>query len=272
MNISNPKPQSARTVQQLHDLRNRTALVTGGSRGLGLQMAHALGEAGARLLLSARKSDELAKAVAELRAAGIEADSMVADSGQEDQILALADNALERLGAVDILVNCAGTTWGAPSAEHPTNAWDKVMDVNARATFVLTRELGRRSMIPRGHGRIINIASVAALGGTNGSMEALAYCASKGAMVAMTRALACEWGPFGITVNAILPGIFPSRMSKHLTTPERTAELTGAVPLRRFGDDEALKGAVLLFASDAGKHITGQLLPVDGGISAMVMD
>ncbi len=261
-----------RHVRQLHDLQGRCALVTGGSRGLGLQMAQALGEAGARVLVSARKADELAQAVQVLRGAGIDADSLVCDTADEAQCLALAQQAVARLGQVDILVNNAGTTWGAPAEAHPTAAWDKVMNLNARGMFILTREIGRLSMIPRRHGRVINISSVAGLGGTRGSIQALAYHASKGAVNTLTKALACEWGPHGITVNAILPGTFPSKMSRHLVTPEAAAPLIAHLPLRRLGDDEGLKGPVLLFASDAGAYITGQLLAVDGGASAIVAD
>jgi gluconate 5-dehydrogenase len=245
-----------RTVQQLHDLRGRTALITGGSRGLGLQLAHALGEAGARLLISARKAADL--------------DEAAADGRDDAQVLALVDHALATLGQIDILVNNAGATWGAPAEEHPMDAWDKVMDLNARSVFLLTREVVRRCMLPRGEGRIVNIASVAALGGTARSMQAAAYHASKGAVASLTRALACEWGPHGITVNAILPGVFPSKMAQHMLKPDVLAPIVASVPLRRIGDDEGLKGAVLLFASDAGQHITGVLLPVDGGASAVV--
>ncbi|WP_439607649.1 SDR family oxidoreductase [Hydrogenophaga sp.] len=259
-----------RTVQQLHDLRGRTALITGGSRGLGLQLAHALGEAGARLLISSRKASDLEEAAAELRAAGHTVDVFAADGRDDAQVLALVDHALATLGQIDILVNNAGATWGAPAEEHPMDAWDKVMDLNARSVFLLTREVVRRCMLPRGEGRIVNIASVAALGGTARSMQAAAYHASKGAVASLTRALACEWGPHGITVNAILPGVFPSRMAQHMLKPDVLAPIVASVPLRRIGDDEGLKGAVLLFASDAGQHITGVLLPVDGGASAVV--
>jgi len=260
---------ATRTVQQLHDLSGRTALVTGGSRGLGLQMAQALGEAGAKVLISARKAGELAEAVALLRAQGLDVDSVAADAGDEAGALALADAALARLGHIDILVNNAGTTWGAPAEAMPTEAWDKVVNLNLRGLFLLSREVARRSMIPRRQGRIVNTASIAALGGSLG-MSAAAYHASKGAVVALTKALAAEWGPHNINVNAILPGLFPSRMSKHLMTPDKVRERAAHLPLQRIGDDEGLKGVVLLFASDAGKHITGQALAVDGGASALV--
>lgn len=258
------------SVKQLFQLDGQVALVTGGSRGLGLQLAHALGEAGARLLISSRKAQDLDEAATELHAAGHQVDVFAADGRDDAQVLALVDHALATLGQIDILVNNAGATWGAPAAEHPMDAWDKVMDLNARSVFLLTREVARRSMLPRGQGRIVNIASVAALGGTAHSMQAAAYHASKGAVASLTRALACEWGPHGITVNAILPGVFPSKMAQHMLEPSVLAPIVAHVPLRRIGDDEGLKGAVLLLASDAGKHITGVLLPVDGGASAVV--
>ena len=265
-----PSARRPRTVQQLHDLRGRCALVTGGSRGLGLQMAHALGEAGARVFLSARKPDELAHAAEQLRAAGIDARWHAADGSDPQQVRALADAALADMGQVDILVNNAGATWGAPAEDYPLEGWDKVMAINVRGLFVLTQEVGRRSMIPRRWGRIVNIASVAALGGNAALMQAVGYNASKGAVASFTRALATEWGRHGINVNAILPGVFPSRMARHLVEGERAQEIARGVPLGRLGDDEGLKGAVLLFASEAGRHITGQLLPVDGGASAIV--
>ena len=258
-----------RTIQQLFDLKGRTALITGGSRGLGLQIAEALGEQGARLVLSARKADELQSAQAHLKARGIEADWIAADGSRDDEISRLADEALARLGHVDILVNNAGATWGAPAEDHPIEAWDKVMNLNIRGYFLLSQQIGKRSMIPRQQGRIINIASIAGLGGNPPEMQTLAYNTSKGAVINFTRALGCEWGRYGITVNAICPGFFPSRMTRG--TLERLGEdqLAAHAPLRRLGDDEDLKGTALLFASDAGKHITGQWLAVDGGVSVV---
>ena len=157
-----------RNVQQLFDLTGKTALVTGGSRGLGLQMAHALGEAGARIMLSSRKAADLEEAAAELQAAGIDARWIAADCANEADIERLAAETLERLGQVDILVNNAGASWGAPAEEHPVAAWDKVMNLNVRGYFLLSQQIARRSMIPRKTGRIINLASIAGLGGKIG--------------------------------------------------------------------------------------------------------
>jgi NAD(P)-dependent dehydrogenase (short-subunit alcohol dehydrogenase family) len=258
-----------RTVKQLFDLTGKTALVTGGSRGLGLQMAMALGEAGAKIMLSSRKAADLEEAAAELQAAGIDARWIAADCAREEDIRKLADETLQRMGEVDILVNNAGAAWGAPAEDHPVEAWDKVMNLNVRGYFILSQHLAKKSMIPRRHGRIINIASIAGLGGNPPEMQTIAYNTSKGAVVNFTRALGCEWGKYGITVNAICPGFFPSKMTKGTLEKLGEDKLAAHAPLQRLGDDEDLKGTALLFASDAGKHITGQWLAVDGGVSVV---
>jgi gluconate 5-dehydrogenase len=258
-----------RTVSQLFDLTGKTALVTGGSRGLGLQLARALGEAGARVMLSARKAGELEEAVAELQAANIDARWIAADCAREEDIARLADQTLERMGDIDILVNNAGAAWGAPAEDHPVEAWDKVMNLNIRGYFVLAQQVGRRSMIPRRRGRILNVASIAGLGGNPPDMNTLAYNTSKGAVITFTQALACEWGKYGINVNAICPGFFPSRMSQGTLDRIGVDHLKQNAPLQRLGDDEDLKGAAVLFASEAGKHITGQWLAIDGGVSVV---
>ena len=227
----------ARTIQNLFDLTGKKALITGGSRGLGLQMAQALGEAGAKVVISSRKATDLEQAV---------------------------------VGDVDILVNNAGATWGAPAQDHPLDAWDKVMNLNVRGYFLLSQAIAKASMIPRKQGRIINVASIAGLGGNPAFMQTIAYNTSKGAVVNFTRALACEWGHLGIRVNAIAPGFFPSKMTAGLIGAVGEENMASHAPLLRLGDDEDLKGAALLFASEAGKHITGQILAVDGGVSALV--
>jgi NAD(P)-dependent dehydrogenase (short-subunit alcohol dehydrogenase family) len=259
-----------RTVKQLFDLTGQTALVTGGSRGLGLQMAHALGEAGARLMLSSRKADDLQEAVAELKAAGIEADYIAADCGKEEDIRRLAQETVKTMGRIDILVNNAGATWGAAAEVHPVSAWDKVMNLNVRGYFILAQEVANLSMIPNGRGRILNVASIAGLAGNPPEMQTIAYNTSKGAVVNFTKALAGEWGQHGITVNAICPGFFPSKMTYGLLEKMGAEKMASHAPLRRLGDDEDLKGLTLLYASEAGKHITGQWLAVDGGVSAII--
>ena len=261
---------TARTIQQLFDLSGKTALVTGGSRGLGLQLAHALGEAGARIMITARKQDELEQATAELQAAGIDARWIAADCAKDADITRLADETLQRMGDVDILVNNAGAAWGAPAEDHPVEAWDKVMNLNVRGYFLLSQAIAKKSMIPRKHGRIINIASIAGLAGNPDGMTTLAYNTSKGAVVNFTRTLGAEWGKYNITVNAICPGFFPSKMTVGTLKALGEERLAAGAPLKRLGDDEDLKGLCVLYASDAGKHITGQWLAVDGGVSVVI--
>jgi gluconate 5-dehydrogenase len=255
-------------IQKLFDLSGKTALVTGGSRGLGLQIAEALGEAGAKVLLSSRKAADLEEAAAHLQAKGIDTRWVAADASDPAQVQKVCDEAMQRLGQVDILVNNAGATWGAPAEDHPLEAWDKVMNLNIRSIFLMSQAVGRASMIPRKHGRIINIASIAGLGGSL-DVKFIAYGTSKGAVVNFTRTLAGEWGAYGITVNALAPGFFPSRMTKGVLAEHGADRLAAQAPLKRLGDDDDLKGAALLFASAAGKHITGQILAVDGGVSSI---
>ena len=259
-----------RTIQQLFDLKGKTALVTGGSRGLGLQLAHALGEAGAKVLLSSRKASDLEEAVAELKAAGIDAQWIAADCANEADIRSLADEAIRRLGGhVDILVNNAGAAWGSPAEDHPVDAWDKVMNLNVRGYFILSQHIAKHSMIARKQGSIINVASIAGLGGNPSAMNTIAYNTSKGAVINFTRALAAEWGKYNIRVNAICPGFFPSKMTVGTLKALGEEKLKAGAPLGRLGDDEDLKGLCVLYASDAGKHITGQWLAVDGGVSVV---
>jgi len=252
-------------VKQLFDLNGRVALVTGGSRGLGLQMAEALGEMGARLALAARKKDELDEAVAHLKQRGIEATAWVCDLGKRERIAPMVEQILAKLGKVDILVNNAGATWGAPAEDHPIEGWDKLVNLNLTGTFLVAQLVGKKSMIPAKWGRIINIASVAGLQASDPRVvRTVAYNATKHGVVGLTRQLAAEWGEHGITVNAICPGFFPSKMTKATldTLGEMVREVT---PTRRLGNDEDLKGLVVLLASEASRHITGQAIAVDGG-------
>jgi NAD(P)-dependent dehydrogenase (short-subunit alcohol dehydrogenase family) len=258
------------SIKKLMDLTGKTALVTGGSRGLGLQIAEVLGEQGAKIVISSRKQGELDEALAHLAALGIEASSFAADLSDAAQIQALVDETLRRLGSIDILINNAGATWGAAAEDHPLEAWDKVMNLNVRSIFLLSQAVAKRSMIARKYGRIVNVASIAGLkGNAPGTMQTIAYNTSKGAVVNFTRALAGEWGKYGITVNAIAPGFFPSKMTKGVLAQYGADTLASRAPLQRIGGAEDLKGAALLFASDAGQHITGQILAVDGGVVAI---
>ena len=258
------------SVRAAFDLTGRTALVTGGSRGLGLAMAGALGEMGAKVIISARKADELDAAVVSLKSRGVTAVRVIGDLSRPENISPFVDEVAAAAGApIDILVNNAGASWGAPAEEYPLEGWNKVMGLNLTSIFLLTQQVGVRWMIPRKQGRIVNIASVAGLkGALPEQMRAIAYHTSKGGLVNFTRALAGEWGQFGITVNAICPGFIPSKMSQGLLDkigPRVIAE----TPLRQLGDPADLEGLVVLLASGASLHITGQIIAVDGGASVV---
>ena len=252
-------------VRELLELKGRTALVTGGSRGLGLQIAEALGEMGARVAITARKQDELEQAVTNLAGKKIDATSFVSDVGRREAIPGLVDAVLAKFGKLDILVNNAGATWGAPAEDHPLEAWDKLVNVNMTGAFLLSQAFAKKCMIPARWGRIVNVASVAGLLGQDPRFApTAAYTATKHGIVGLTRQLAAEWGVHGITVNAICPGFFPSKMTRHTlaTVGEKVRDLT---PTRRLGNDEDLKGLAVLLSSEAGRHITGQAIAVDGG-------
>ena len=252
------------SVKQLFDLTGKVAIVTGGSRGLGLQMAEALGEMGARLAITARKADELATAKAQLEKMGIAVLTVVNDLSQFDRIPDLVGAVLDHYGRIDILVNNAGATWGAPTEDYPDEAWMKVINLNVNSLFFLTREVGRRAFIPQRSGKIIVTASISGLRGNPPDMPTIAYNASKGADVNFVRALAAEWGKYNINVNAICPGFFPSKMANGLL--EKFGDrIIADTALGRVGGEEDLKGAVVYLASEASRHVTGHALVVDGG-------
>ncbi len=255
------------SLKTLFDLTGRTALVTGGSRGLGLTMAEALGEFGARVILTARKQGELDQAVAHLQALGIDAGAIAADVGNPDAAAQVVEQVKADGGRIDILVNNAGTSWGSKTEEMPLDGWNKLMAVNLTGPFLMAQAAAREFMIPAGWGRIVNIASVEGLLGHHPRMiGTIAYNASKGGLINFTRALAAEWGALGITVNALAPGYFPSKLTGYVID-KHGDDLRNDTPRGKLGCDDDLKGAALLLASDAGAHITGQVLAVDGGAS-----
>jgi gluconate 5-dehydrogenase len=258
------------SVRQLFDLSGRAALVTGGSRGLGLQMAEALGEMGARVAITARKRDELDHAAEHLAEMNVEAHAIVCDMADAGAIGGAVEQAIGKVGPIDILVNNAGTTWGAAAVDLPLDAWKKVLDLNLTGLFVTTQEVGKRCMVPRRRGKIINIASILGLVGTNDPTRpgTVAYSASKGGVISFTRALAAEWAQYNINVNAIAPGLFPTRMTKGLMELMGERAATKA-PLNRVGGPEDLKGLTVLFASDACAFITGQVVAADGGATVV---
>jgi NAD(P)-dependent dehydrogenase (short-subunit alcohol dehydrogenase family) len=252
----------------LFRLDGKTAIVTGGGRGLGRYMAEALADAGANLVLCSRKLEPLEEVRREIEARGGEALASPCDVTDQEDVEQVVSAAMEAFGSVDVLVNNSGATWGAPPAEMPSEQFDRVLAVNVRGTFLMSRAVGRR-MIERGSGgTIVNVASIAALvGGHPDYMQTVGYNASKGAVISMTRDLATSWAAHNITVNAIAPGWFPTRMSGGLI--ERFEErMLEDIPLGRFGNPEDLKGVVVFLASPAATYITGQTIVVDGGATA----
>jgi len=254
-----------KTLASLFDLTGRVAIVTGGSRGLGLQIAGALGEYGATLALVARKPAELEAAVAELAARGIKAEAFAADLGAADSAPTLTQRVLARFGRIDILVNNAGAAWGAPAEDYPIEGWNKVIDLNVTGLFLLTQAVAREAFLKQGKGAVVNVASIEGLLGHHpDQLGTIAYNTAKGAVVNMTRALAAEWGPRNIRVNAVAPGYFPSKMTA-ATIGEHGERMLRDTPLGKLGGETDLMGPALLLASDAGGHMTGQILVVDGG-------
>ena len=253
-------------LRDLFELGGKVALITGGSRGLGLQIAKGLGEMGAKIAISARKAAELEEAKADLKKQGIDAFTVTNDLSKQEQIPALVDAVVNHYGGINILVNNAGASWGAKAEEHPLEAWTKVMTLNASSVFALSQAVANRCFIPQRSGNIIVIASTAALR-AGMQMKAVAYYSSKAAALHLTRALAGEWGQYNIRVNAICPGFFPSKMASVLLESMK-ADVIARTPLGRIGGDTDLQGAAVYLASDASRHVTGQYIAVDGGASS----
>ena len=252
------------SVRDFFDLSGKVAIVTGGGSGIGRQMAQGLSEAGAELVLCARKVERCEEAAGQMptRALAMECDVTDADS-----VESMVARTVDELGRVDILVNNAGTVWGAAPEDIPLKGWQKVVDVNLTGVFLCAQAAGRR-MIERGEGgRIVNVASVAGLHGAPAEVvNALPYHATKGGVISLTKDLAWKWARHRINVNAIAPGWFPSDMANFVI--DSNPELARRIPLGRFGGPEDLKGVVVFLASRASDYVTGHTLVVDGGQSA----
>jgi len=252
-------------VNKLFDLSGRSAIITGGSRGLGKEMAEALAEAGASLMLCARRAEWLDETGNEFRERGFEAESMLCDTSAADQVQAVVDRTVEKFGKVDILVNNAGISWGAMPEQMPLEKWQKVLDVNLTGCFLFAQAAGRE-MLKQESGSIINITSVSGITSSANGPYYAGYVASKAGLIGLTRELAASWGRKGIRVNAIAPGFFRSRLADPvIDIYESSIRETNPIP--RIGEEGELKGAAVFLASDASSYITGQTLVVDGGMT-----
>lgn len=252
-------------VKDLFDLSNRTAIVTGGSRGIGKEMAEGLAEAGANLMLCARRQEWLDETVAEFQGRGFNVAGKVCDVSKANDVSALVDETVSKFGSIDVLINNAGVSWGAMPEDMPIEQWQKVIDVNLTGCFLMAQAVGKQ-MLKQGSGSIVNIASIAGLtSSANGPFYA-GYVASKAGLIGLTRELAASWGRRGIRVNAIAPGFFHSRLADAvIDIYERSIQENNVIP--RVGNEGELKGVVVFLASNASSYITGQTIAVDGGMT-----
>jgi NAD(P)-dependent dehydrogenase (short-subunit alcohol dehydrogenase family) len=253
-------------TRELFDLTGRVAVITGGSVGLGRQMAEGLAEMGANLVLCARKKERCQRAAEELQQLGVRTRALCCDVKNPANVQEVVDLTVAEFGRIDILINNAGTSWGAPVEEMRLEHWNKVIETNLTGTFLFSQAVGK-VMVPQRRGKIINIASVAGLRGAPPEFQAIGYHASKGGVIAFTKDLACKWGIHNIQVNAIAPGWFPTNMSRVVIEQNKDAFLS-KIPLRRFGNEDDLKGAAVYLSSDASDYVTGHVLVVDGGQTA----
>lgn len=253
-------------IFDLFKLEGKTAIVTGGGRGLGAQIAQGFAEAGANVVVCSRKLETCEEMSEEIKRLGVDSLALKCDVTNPEDVNRVVEKTVEKFGTIDILVNNSGATWAAPVEEMPLEAWNKVMNVNVTGTFLMSQEVGK-VMIKQKRGKIINIASVAGLMGTPSIMQTIGYSTSKGAVITFTKELAVKWGKYNINVNAIAPGFFPTKMTKVLIERGKDEILAGT-PLNRLGQDADLKGAALFLASSASDYITGDILTVDGGAHA----
>ncbi|MEH7331840.1 SDR family oxidoreductase [Neobacillus drentensis] len=254
----------------LFSLNGKTAIVTGGSRGLGQQIAEIYAEAGANVVICSRDINACQELSDTLKEKGVRSLAFKCDVSNPDDIQHVVDETLKEFGRIDILVNNSGTSWGAPALEMPADKWDKVMDINLKAVFLFSQAAGK-VMKEQRSGKIINIASIAGMGGQNPLvMDAIGYSVSKGAVITLTQELAVKLAPYNVHVNAIAPGFFPTKMTKAILgySGEKILERT---PAGRFGADEDMKGPALFLASSASDYVMGHVLAVDGGSSAGIL-
>jgi NAD(P)-dependent dehydrogenase (short-subunit alcohol dehydrogenase family) len=254
-----------RAIQELFDLSNRVAIVTGGSRGLGQEMAEGLAEAGAALMLCARREEWLTPTTQEMRARGFRVEAAVCDVSKPADVQAVVAQTLAAYGKVDILINNAGVSWGERPETMPLDKWQKVVDINLTGAFLFS-QAAAREMMKREFGRIINVSSIAGLRASVNGPQYAAYAATKAGLMGLTRELAASWGRHGIRVNAIAPGFFHTRLADP-AIPLAEPDIKASSPIPRVGAAGELKGVAVFLAADASNYITGQVIVVDGGRS-----
>lgn len=254
-------------VKMLFNLEDKVAIITGGSRGLGLMMAEGFAEAGAKLVICSRNIEQCEKSAEKIRALDAECHAVGCDIAEADEVEKMVDFTMKKFGRIDILVNNAGMAWGDELEDTPLKRWDQMYDINVRGTFLCTTSVGKQ-MISNGGGKIINIASMSAIKSIDPSVAVTpAYASSKGAVIALTKNLSRYWAKHNINVNAIAPGIFPTEMSRSLIESKRDI-MEATVPLGRLGETDDFKGAAVFLASAAADYITGHVLCIDGGVLA----
>ena len=253
-------------VQELFDLSGKTALVTGGGRGIGRHLAIGLAEAGADLVIASRKLANCQETVRAIEKLGRRATAVAADLAVPEQIEALVVRALEDFSRIDVLVNNAGTTWAAPTLDYPLEGWDRVFALNVRGLWLLSQRVARQ-MKEQGGGSIIHISSVATRHASpDEEQPVVAYNASKGAVDSLTVDMAVKLAPYGIRVNCIAPGPFDTDMMNHISNDEaKKRRFESRIPVGRSGGEDDIKGAIVFLASAAAAFVTGQILAVDGG-------
>ncbi len=258
------------SIQKLFDLSGRVAVVTGGSVGIGQQMAEGLAEAGANVVLAARRLERCEEAADKIiKELGVKALPVACDVSSQESVINLIATTIKEFGKIDIMFNNAGVVWGEAAVDHKLKGWKKCLDINLNGCFFGCQEAGRE-MIKQGYGKIINISSVTGIVGAEAeATDALGYTVSKGGIAIMTKDLAVKWARYGINVNAICPGYFPSEITQYTIGTSMGDRLMTHIPMKRWGGDEDLKGAAVYLSSDASNYVTGHILAVDGGYLAM---
>ena len=252
---------------RLFDLSGKVSIVTGGGDGIGRTLATALGEAGSHVVICSRKIDKCEEAAREIEQLGVKTLALQCDINRDEDVDRIVHETIKHFRKIDVLVNNSGRTWGAPPEDISLQDWQKVIDLNVTGTFRISQKVGRVMIEQRG-GKIINISSYAGFRGTDPEfLDAIPYNASKGAINTMTKDLAVKWAKYNIHVNAIAPGWFHTKMSKWVFENRRENIFAKSL-IKRFGEADDLKGAVVFLASKASDFMTGQILCVDGGLSA----